>query len=115
MPYTSKEKIREAGRRHDNLPHRVFRDYVKSAEKRKHHFFLTLEEFSKLLTEPCFYCGAIPNPRNGVDRVDNSVGYELWNCVTACRTCNYMKQDSTLKDFVEKCTAISKKHKGMEP
>lgn len=52
-----------------------------------------------LITDNCFYCGAAPNPVNGVDRVDSLRGYEYDNVVTACRRCNVAKLDQTVSEF----------------
>lgn len=78
----------------------VYRD---GAKRRRHSFLLTFEEFKQLTAGNCHYCGAPPAQRyknkknltyctyNGVDRVDNEVGYELDNCVTCCGVCNKLK------------------------
>ena len=60
----------------------------------------------------CFYCGAEPfqvarNSRsarscflyNGIDRVDNSIGYIDTNTVTSCGVCNNAKAVMSLDDF----------------
>jgi len=42
---------------------------------------------------------------NGVDRVDNTVGYTLDNCVSCCKICNNSKATLTLdewKDWIER-------------
>jgi hypothetical protein len=36
---------------------------------------------------------------NGIDRVDNTLGYSKENCVSCCKICNYMKQVLTLEEF----------------
>lgn len=43
----------------------------------------------------------------GIDRIDNALGYTLDNIVPCCRTCNFMKQTSNQKDFINKCKQIS--------
>jgi hypothetical protein len=52
-------------------------------------FELTFEQFTHLVTQPCHYCGALPE--NGVDRLEASVGYTLSNCVPCCQPCNAKK------------------------
>jgi hypothetical protein len=36
---------------------------------------------------------------NGVDRVNNKLGYTVGNCVSSCIVCNVAKNDSSLEDF----------------
>lgn len=62
---------------------------------------------------PCHYCGALPgnvkktkntiNPflYSGIDRVVNTVGYELGNVVPCCAVCNRAKGDMTVAEFAE--------------
>ena len=38
---------------------------------------------------------------NGVDRINSSDGYIADNCVPCCETCNRMKMDHDLHDFLE--------------
>ncbi len=82
---------------------------------------LTLEEFTKLVTSPCQYCGGndyierkiyagkFRNPKNlpiaahlcGIDRRDPSIGYEPDNCDPCCKMCNYAKNAYTQDEFCE--------------
>ncbi len=73
---------------------------------------LTTDEWLYLTQQPCFYCGEPPTPTrvggcsdvilyNGIDRVDNTVGYTLGNCVSSCYCCNRMKGVLTLNEFVK--------------
>ena len=76
-------------------------------------FNLSLEEFTEIVKQKCYYCGSDPvfperfknkfkqrevEYFNGIDRVDSSVGYVLGNCVPCCSICNRMKSDFN-KDF----------------
>lgn len=82
-----------------------FDTYVSGAHRRNHVFELTLEQFVAIASGDCRYCGAPPAMparksrthaatvrMNGIDRVDNSVGYVLSNCVPCCAWCNEMKR-----------------------
>jgi hypothetical protein len=92
--------------------------YKLGAEKRKFQYNLTIEEFRKLTSDICYYCGNLPAFShngvtcstsyiyNGIDRVDNSIGYVIGNCVTCCRICNWMKRTQTQSDFIAKCESI---------
>lgn len=78
----------------------VWGNYRRNAAKRGHPFALTPANFSALIFQPCHYCGAAPGNRlgrlaitySGLDRTDNSRGYELGNVVPCCRTCNELKR-----------------------
>jgi len=80
--------------------------YKTSAKQRNHNFNLTKYEFKQFIFEKCYYCEKNPEPRlihsrglllnvNGIDRVDNSKGYSIENCVTCCKDCNNKKSDIT--------------------
>lgn len=111
----------------------LYAQYKNDAQRRKHPqvFTLTLEEFKRLTTGDCFYCGQKPNrkitPRkyrsggtwgdylcNGIDRKDNSVGYISDNCLSCCRDCNYAKRDMTFEEFATYLERIAKRFKAIE-
>lgn len=94
----------------------LYLNYKKSANLRKLCFDLNKEEFKILTQQNCFYCNQTPsqifpkqNPNNyngrfiynGIDRLDNSIGYTKDNIVTCCKICNLAKRDLSLKDFKE--------------
>lgn len=57
----------------------------------------------KLITSDCAYCGeksGWPQKRNGIDRVDSSVGYLKVNCVPSCSMCNRAKNNKSEDEFV---------------
>jgi hypothetical protein len=90
----------------------LFKTYKKSARTRSLEFNLEEEYFFKLTKQNCYYCGKEPcnvviningNGNylyNGIDRIDNKIGYTFENCVTCCKTCNYMKMKLTLDEFI---------------
>ena len=85
--------------------------YKHSAKKRNISFELTFEEFINLTQQNCYYCKHFPNQivkqrgafgeyvYNGIDRLDNTKGYTLDNCVSCCKTCNIMKLDLSFDIF----------------
>ena len=87
--------------------------YRRKAASRGIQFELTEEEFFALTSSDCFYCGEKPSRTNkasdryghyvynGVDRVDNSVGYATANCVPCCANCNY-KKSAVTRQIIEK-------------
>lgn len=97
-----------------SMPHRIFALYRGNAKRRKKLFLLSLEDLAKIIKEPCFYCGIMPIYANGIDRKDNKVGYELTNCVSCCKSCNYMKNTSSIEDFLKKCSEIVEYQKRMK-
>lgn len=73
--------------------------YRASAKSKRLPFALDAAPFRDMVTDNCFYCGGLPKPLNGIDRVDNTRGYTEDNTVTACRICNYAKRNMTASDF----------------
>jgi len=94
------------------LMHEMFVVYKRSARIRTLAFGLTFEQFERLTQRYCFYCGSPPsnvrksrtmNPDfiySGIDRVDNTQGYTMRNCVPCCAQCNRAKESMHLGDFV---------------
>lgn len=72
-------------------------------------FLISLEEFLELSSRPCFYCnGYLGDSGCGLDRVDNSIGYNIENVVPCCAHCNRMKSSLPLDMFLDKIKAIYK-------
>jgi len=55
---------------------------------RKHNFKheVTIEWYTKIIQEECFYCEC--KPADGIDRKDSSRGHEKSNCIPCCAKCN---------------------------
>jgi len=94
----------------------LYRQYSGQAKKRDLVFELTKDEFSGLILQNCYYCGAPPSNLfkkyqrdnsaghefllyNGIDRIDNSSGYVSGNCVPCCIRCNQAKRDMSFSQF----------------
>jgi hypothetical protein len=92
----------------------LFTIYKRGARERNHEFELTKEEFRKLTSSNCYFCGIEPKQRtgrinylpthgeyiyNGVDRKDNFRGYVFDNCLPCCKICNYAKHKLSFEDF----------------
>ena len=86
-----------------------FRNYKGNAKTRGFIFNLTFNEFSDMVTKPCYYCGDVSY---GVDRLDSSLGYIQGNIVSCCSMCNRMKQIYTEEEFINQCIKISEYNKG---
>lgn len=88
--------------------------YKRGAEKRNLEYDLTTEDFVRIVTGPCLYCGDVLTNVSkgqgktsgdfqftGIDRVDSSKGYTLSNSVSCCWMCNNMKGATNKETFVE--------------
>ena len=92
--------------------HQVIERYKLGARTRNLPYELTIEKFVNLSKQPCFYCGAEPsNVRwqkdskgtfiyNGLDRINNDLGYILNNVVPCCIICNKAKATMTQEVFL---------------
>jgi hypothetical protein len=86
---------------------RALKEYKTSATKKKLEFELTKEEFTKLISSPCHYCGKYKEDEViGIDRVDSDEGYVLKNVVPCCWPCNRMKSDYDKEFFYDHCKSI---------
>lgn len=109
---------------------KLFGRYKLDAKKKSREFSLTYNEWLKLVTGPCHYCGDLEKSMirtrrkydktnwvsekcwfkyNGIDRVDSTKGYIPDNCVSCCYECNSMKSNRSLKDFRNKIAKIYNK------
>jgi hypothetical protein len=97
----------------DGARNQYFTNYRLNAKAKNLEFGLTMEEFEKITSSSCHYCGDNPslyrfNKRgwggylhNGIDRMDSSKGYTLDNCVPCCKTCNFAKNTVSYSDFLD--------------
>lgn len=90
---------------------KVMREYRQSALTDEREFMLTEADFTRLLFDPCFYCGSPPSREvrlrsgarhlvGGIDRRDNSKGYTPDNAVPCCRSCNLRKHTKDAQVFI---------------
>jgi hypothetical protein len=96
----------------------VYRRYLKTAKDKNLEFSINKEIFINLIKQNCFYCNSEPigGPKDkrlhsntkchGLDRLNSKNGYILENVVPCCTSCNYMKRDSSLEEFVNKINKI---------
>ena len=77
-----------------------FREYADGAAKRNLFFELTLDQFTEIVTKPCYYCKKYEETEViGIDRINSFIGYNLENIVPCCKLCNNMKQQLTVNEF----------------
>ena len=91
----------------------LYSHYKQSAKRRDYIFELTKDEFKELTSQNCFYCNAEPAQchskakqngpyiYNGIDRINNNLGYIKGNVVPCCKTCNRAKDVMTQEEFLE--------------
>ena len=89
----------------------LYNQYKHGAKRRDLEFNLTKEDVKELSIKNCCYCGQTPSQvinkesekgkyiYNGIDRVDNKLGYSIDNCVPCCKICNRAKDVMTLDEF----------------
>ena len=101
----------------------VFRAYRREAQKRGLAWELTDEQFDRLTSEDCHYCGCPPSQvkpglgrhssdfiYNGIDRMDNRLGYFAGNVVPCCYFCNHAKRDLPYDEFITWIARLTEYH-----
>ena len=99
-----------------------FSDYRSRAKQRGLFFDLSESEFRDLTSSSCYYCGINPKRSqsrwnrkkraidyycyNGLDRVDNNVGYTPENVLSCCTECNMMKRTMSIEEFFDQVRKI---------
>lgn len=92
----------------NNINHSIFKSpinvkyikYKNGAINRNLTFTLTDDEFINIIQNECYYCKLIPDKHNGIDRLDNNIGYIKDNCVSCCTTCNFLKHTMNYNEFI---------------
>jgi hypothetical protein len=102
------EKVSEINNKRKVNSNEKIKDVKKQAKTRNIYFENDDIEFMKdKLTLNCLYCGFKHNINlNGLDRLDNNLGYTNENTVSCCSTCNNLKKDYDLKTFFGKIKDI---------
>jgi hypothetical protein len=82
--------------------------YQYEANEKNIEFKLTEDEQIKMFEQKCYYCNYSEKDKlNGIDRLNNDIGYILDNCVSCCSLCNYMKATLPVYIFVKRCEHIA--------
>ncbi len=98
----------------ENAFNRLYHTYKTRALNKNFEFTLSKEEFRIITNKRCYYCGRLPFQKasptikgfgeyvyNGIDRLDNDLGYTQENSVPCCGFCNVAKNNSKKEDFLE--------------
>jgi hypothetical protein len=99
-------------RKMDGTPalNKAFNQLKSGARHRKILVEINFDDFLKISKQDCTYCGCPPTIRkgerswhitkiNGIDRVDNNLGYVPGNIVPCCWQCNQSKSNLTLEEW----------------
>lgn len=101
----------------------LYDTYIRNARNYEREFSLTMEEFAYITSSSCHYCGVEPIQvkelksestwstyfYNGIDRVDNDMGYVSGNCIPCCVVCNRAKNDMSYDNFMQYINRIKNK------
>lgn len=91
---------------------KLINSYYSNAKRKNIIITLTKEQIKKYLHGNCYYCGTEPKKMfshkkcfggflyNGIDRLNNNMGYTIENTVTCCSSCNYFKNRLDYNDFI---------------
>jgi len=100
----------------------LYERYRRNAAGKGKIFTITFDEFKHITSQNCHYCGAEPSQiiysrvaktpytYNGVDRKDNSLGYEVDNCLPCCSICNYAKRDWSYEEYIAWLRKLAKRY-----
>lgn len=111
----NKEKVRECQQKSHQKSPVYYRYYCRQAEDRGYDITLTKEQLHDIVTKECDYCDHIDEDFNGIDRIDNDIGYTIENVVPACKNCNNMKNTMCKEVFVTRCMNIAKNNNLCDP
>ena len=93
--------------------------YRYNARKRGFVFSLTDDQALEIMAQECHYCGVLQSnimrvkqsigvfSYNGLDRVDNALGYVSGNVVACCARCNLGKGDGSALEYLERCRRVA--------
>jgi hypothetical protein len=89
----------------------IYSSYKLNAKSRGFDFNIDFDYAVSILKSDCHYCGIEPSNTymksyynatyNGIDRVNNTKGYEIDNIVSCCKMCNIAKNNNTEEYFLQ--------------
>ena len=93
-----------------------YSDFVKCYEKDKYNaevvrglpYKIPYETWDEITQKPCYLCGYQSQKGIGIDRLDNNIReYNVSNIKPCCKSCNNMKNELSLSDFLIQCNKIA--------
>lgn len=101
------DKMEEANKKRRESLEAHYKIYQRSARLKKLKFEFSEEEFKELVVKPCYYCNIIDEKGfNGIDRMNQSVGYSHSNGVSCCAMCNWLKGSLDSATFIKRAQHI---------
>lgn len=88
------KKMIEEDKKYKRLPKGRYAGAKWRANRKNWTFTLTQEEYLEEVNKPCYYCNGYFPPVEvsiGLDRIDNTKGYEPGNVLSCCATCNHTR------------------------
>ena len=97
-------------------------EYKRNAMQRGLLWDITEDEFTRITSGDCYWCGCSPSRKhfpngvngpyvfNGIDRLNNSIGYLRENIVSCCTRCNFAKKAHSAQDFLGWIRAVYERH-----
>ena len=85
-----------------------YNKYRTRADDKSLPFELTHEDYNTITNSQCYLCGrkSYEKHKNGIDRIDNDLGYTMSNIQPCCYSCNFIKKDMVLDELFTKMTEI---------
>lgn len=82
-----------------------FRNAKKESEAINRLWTISETEYKFLAVQPCHYCKkTFFTMGSGLDRIDNTKGYELSNVLPCCKYCNGLRSNKLTVEEMEFCT-----------
>jgi len=90
----------------------VLANYKRNAKSKGYPWEISDEVAINLFSGKCYYCGTSPGNvcenknsngafiYNGIDRLQNAIGYIEGNVVSCCTECNFRKGVTDVEDFL---------------
>lgn len=98
---------------------RILDTYKRNAQNRNYDWEISDEEAFELFSGNCILCGNAPSTvarrdrlygeftYNGIDRIDNNLGYVKGNVQSCCKTCNIGKGTLSCEEWIEHCNRVT--------
>lgn len=93
-----------------------YKSYKTRAQNKNLEFTITENDHETITNQDCYICGKESSDvhKNGLDRLDNSVGYTFKNIKPACFECNVMKKTMSHDSLIEKLKLIYRTPRNLE-
>lgn len=100
----------------------IYNGYRTKANRIGLEFKMSEKDFIKLSQLNCFYCNKAPSnfysgykryggfTYNGIDRINNKLGYIADNIISCCKNCNLAKRELTQDEFFDMIKRIFERH-----